>query len=266
MGAHGSEAAERGPGRWHSSPASPALSRDEVHVWRVPLDLPPEIIAGLLPLLSAGEQARAAQILAEAARRRFVASHGALRTLLARYLDEKPERLRFRLDARGKPHLDPPAGTLSLRFSLSHSGELALCAVTEGRDVGVDVERIHPVSAWREIAARYFSADEQQALRALSGDRALEAFFRGWTRKEAYSKALGDGVSQAWTQFSVSLAPGAVTELAGAGTGAGQGGCFTLCPLQPGPGYVAAVAAQGAGWSLHSWHWSWAAETVARIA
>lgn len=266
MGAHISEAAERVPASWLSAPASPVLSRDEVHVWRVPLDVPPEIVAGLLPILSAGEQARTDRFLADAARRRFVASHGALRIILARYLDEKPECLRFLIDARGKPHLDPRARTPPLRFSLSHSGELALCAVTEGRDVGVDVERIHPVSAWREIAARYFSPDEQQALSALSGDRALEAFFGGWTRKEAYSKALGDGVSQAWTQFSVSLAPGAVTELPGTGSEGGQGGRFTLCALEPGTGYVAAVAAQGAGWSLHCWHWSWAAESVARIA
>jgi 4'-phosphopantetheinyl transferase len=263
MGAHSSEAVDRVSACWHSPPASPALSRDEVHIWRVPLDVPPEIVAGLLPLLSADEQARAERFLAEDASRRFVASHVALRIVLARYLDEKPERLRFLVDARGKPHLEPPARTPPLRFSLSHSGELALCAVTEGRDVGVDVERIHPVSAWREIGARYFSRDEQQAVRAFSGDRALEAFFRGWTRKEAYSKALGDGVSQAWTQFSVSLAPGAVTELPGTGSEGEQAGRFTLCALEPGRGYVAAVAAQGEGWSLHCWHWPWAAESVA---
>jgi 4'-phosphopantetheinyl transferase len=266
MGTHISEGAERLPACWHDPPASLALSRDEAHVWRVPLDVPPEIVAGLLRLLSADEQARAERFLAEDASRRFVASHGALRLILARYLEKEPERLRFLVDERGKPHLDLPAGTPALRFSLSHSGDLALCAVADGRDVGVDLERIHPVSAWREIVARYFSPDEQQALRALSGDRALEAFFHGWTRKEAYSKALGDGVSQAWTQFSVSPAPGAGSELAAARPGVGQGGHFTLCPLDPAPGYVAAVAAQGSGWSLHCLHWSWAAEDVARLA
>ncbi|MFN2217958.1 MAG: 4'-phosphopantetheinyl transferase family protein [Anaerolineae bacterium] len=254
------------PASWHSPPPCLALNRDEVHVWRVPLDVPPGIVAGLFPLLSAGEQTRAEQLRAEDASRRFVASHGALRIILARYLGDKPERLRFLADAWGKPRLDPPARTSPLRFSLSHSGELALCAVTEGRDVGVDLEQIRAVSAWREIAARYFSPDEQSVLRALTGDRALQTFFHGWTRKEAYSKALGDGVSQAWAQYSVSLAPRAVTELTGAGPRAEQGRRFTLCPLELEPGYVAAVAAQGAGWSLRCWHWSWATEGAARIA
>jgi 4'-phosphopantetheinyl transferase len=121
--------------------------------------------------------------------------------------------------------------------------------------IGVDIERIRPVTAWREIAARYFSKREHEALCSLSNDRALEAFFRGWTRKEAYGKALGQGVSQFWTQFSVSLAPGAATELPIAGSEAGGEGRFTLCPLEPGPGYVAAVAAQGVGWHLRCVQW-----------
>lgn len=245
---------------WHRAPASLALGRDDVHVWRVPLDVPRDVVADLVPLLSDEENARARQMLCDTAGRRFIASHGALRRILSRYRHERPEQIRFVTDARGKPHLASLAGAPTLRFSLSHSGESALVAVAEDRDVGVDIERIRPLSAWREIAARYFSKQERAALCALPQDRALDAFFQGWTRKEAYCKALGQGVSQRWRQFNVSLTPGVTTELPGAGPEAGLEGGFTVCPLAPGARHVAAVAARGAGWHLVCWQWSWAGE------
>ena len=243
--------------RWHHLLTAPILSRDDVHVWRVPLDVSRDIVAELAALLSEEENARLQRMLCEEAGRRFVVSHGALRKILGLYLDEKPEQIRLVTDAQGKPHLASPADAPTICFNLSHSSEFALCAVTQGRDVGVDIEQIHPISAWREIAARYFSRQEREALHAVSPDETLEAFFQGWTRKEAYSKALGQGVSRRWTQFSVPLTPGAVVELPGAGTKVSNDDRFTLCPLDPWAGYVAAVAAQGVGWHLHCWHWSW---------
>jgi 4'-phosphopantetheinyl transferase len=252
--------------RWRHPPASLSLNRDDVHVWRILLDVSQDVVADLVPLLCDEENARAKQILCEEAGRRFVVSHGALRRILSRYLGERPGQIRFITDARGKPHLASRADAPTICFSMSHSGEFALCAVAKGRDIGVDIERIRPVSAWREIAARYFSKREHEALCFLSDDRALEAFFQGWTRKEAYSKALGQGISPLWTQFSVSLTPGAATELPNAGSEAGGEGRFTLCPLEPGPGYVAAVAAQGMGWHLRCWQWSWAKENATRQA
>jgi 4'-phosphopantetheinyl transferase len=121
----------------------------------------------------------------------------------------------------------------------------------------VDVERIRPVSAWRQIAARYFSERENQALGVLADDEALQAFFRGWTRKEAYAKALGQGVSRRWTQFPASLGPNAAVELLDAAAEASPEGPFTLCPVDPRSGYVAAIAAQGTAWRLICWQWSW---------
>jgi 4'-phosphopantetheinyl transferase len=193
--------------RWHRPPASPILNRDDVHVWRVPLDVTRVLVAELVPFLSDEEKARAKQILREEAGRQFVAAHGALKRIPSRYLDERPDQIRLVTDVRGKPHLASHADAPALCFSLSHSGEFALCAVTKGRGVGVDIERVRPVSAWREIAARYLSKRERDALCSLSNDRALDAFFQIWTGKEAYSKAPGQGVSQFWTQFSVSLTP-----------------------------------------------------------
>lgn len=196
-------------------------------------------------------------MLCQEAGRRFVLSHSALRGILSHYLDKSAGQIRLATDAQGKPYLACRACAPPIRFSLSHSDELALCAVTEGREVGVDIERIRPVSAWREVAARYFSQREREALCALPPDRILEAFLRVWTYKEAYSKALGQGVSRLWTQFSVPLTAGVEAALPSAESKAEERGQFTLCPLEPGSGYVAAVAAQGAGWHLHCWQWSW---------
>ena len=249
---------------WHRPQTAPILNRDDVHVWRVPLDVSQDVVAVLVALLSDDENARVRPMLCDEIARRFIVSHGALRKILALYVDESPEHIRFVTDARGKPHLASTTGAPAVCFSLSHSGEFALCAVANGRDVGVDVEQIRPISAWREITERYFSGQEREALDAISPDQALEAFFQGWTRKEAYSKALGQGVSSRWTQFSVSLTPGEVVELPGTGTKAGNDDRFTLCPLEPGVGYVAAVAAQGTGWHLHCWHWSWDEEDTVR--
>lgn len=239
---------------WHQPPASLILSRGDVHVWRIPLNLPQRLVGDLVPLLSAEEKTRAARILSEEVSRRYVVSHGAMRQILSRYLDEGPAQIRVATGEEGKPYLLAPVGAPAVHFSLSHSGELALCAVAQGREVGVDVERVHPVPAWRQIATRYFSERENQALDALPADQAVEAFFRGWTRKEAYSKALGRGVSRRWTQFTVSLEPGAA-DLLPAPPDAQIEGLSTLCPLEPGPGYVAAVAAQGTGWRLSCWQW-----------
>jgi 4'-phosphopantetheinyl transferase len=240
---------------WGQPPASPVLGRDDVHVWRIPLDLPQRLVGDLVPLLSAEEKARAARILSEEAGRRFIVSHGATRVILSRYLDEGPEQIGFAAGEEGKPYLLAPAGTPAVHFSLSHSGELALCAVAQGREVGVDVERVHPVSAWRQIATRYFSERENQALGAWPDGQTVRAFFQVWTRKEAYTKALGRGVSRHWTQFTVSLETGAAEVVRGAPSDVGVQGPFTLCPLEPGSGYVAAVAAQGTGWCLSCWHW-----------
>lgn len=250
------EAASTRPGTvWQAPPESLILDPGEVHVWRIALDVPARCVQALSPLLSPDETTRAERFLLEVVRSRFIVSHGATRRILSRYLHTEPEAIRFTTSARGKPavvatDLSPP-----IRFSLSHSEDVALCAVARDRELGVDVERLRAVATWRQIADRTFAQDEIQALRAVDEERAGEAFLRCWTRKEAYSKALGEGITGRWTQFAVSLEPDAVTLVRDDAPTAASLGPFTLVPLDPGPGYVGALAVQGTGGRFACWLW-----------
>ena len=156
---------------------------DEVHVWSVDLGRPAAHLAGAL---SEDELLRVANFKVEDGRRRFVGTRAALRTLLGRYLDKDPGTLRFAASATGKPRLDPPS---LLQFNVSHSGEVAMIAVTRERDVGVDVEQIKPRTHLDGVARRVFTAREREAI---DGD---PAFYRHWVAKEAFVKATGRGIA-----------------------------------------------------------------------
>jgi 4'-phosphopantetheinyl transferase len=238
---------------WQSSPhptAAPDLSADEVHVWRASLHPDELVIATLLPLLSADEQVRAQRFYFPKDRDRFILARGRLRQILSYYLTTSPQALQFQYGPTGKPALIDPA---ELCFNVSHSHQLALYAVAWNREVGVDVERIRPDCDCEAIAARFFSASEQAALRQLNADK-LQGFFNGWTRKEAFLKAIGKGLTLPLDQFAVSLTP---TEPAcllwlepNLSLSVHQ---WSIEALDVGPGYAAAVAAQGQGWRLRGW-------------
>jgi 4'-phosphopantetheinyl transferase len=176
------------------------LGADGVHVWRVSLD-DDERVEQLSPLLSGDERERAARFRFEVHRRRYVAAHGALRLVLASYLGAAPTTLRLETDAAGKPHL---ADGSRLSVNLSHADGVALVAVTWGRRIGVDVERIGADSI-HEIVNRFASARERQELLALSGAARRAACVSWWTRKEAYVKALGCGLTKGLDTFDVTL-------------------------------------------------------------
>ncbi|MFF0080006.1 4'-phosphopantetheinyl transferase family protein [Streptomyces canus] len=165
-----------------------------VQVWTVPLDRPPATVAALSRILSEREAERGDRCRFETDRRRFVVAHGALRLILAGCLDVPPEELRLKRGRHGKPRL---AGSSDLRFSLSHSGELALVAVTRHREVGVDVDRLRPGLPVEPFTERFFPAADARFVAAAAGptERA-ERFLRLWTRKEAVVKAAGARLAQ----------------------------------------------------------------------
>jgi 4'-phosphopantetheinyl transferase len=174
---------------WPVTTQTPPLAPDAAHVWAVPLVNVRTPWAELERVLSAEERARAARFLREETRRLFIAGRSGLRSILAMYLGAKSAEVPIETAANGKPQLAPTVAC-DLRFNLAHSGELALVAVTRGREIGVDVERLRPVEHWQEIASRYFHPTETAAIGADVAQTPTN-FFRCWTRKEAVLKAIG---------------------------------------------------------------------------
>lgn len=202
-----------------------------------------------LETLSEGERARAARFHFAADRDRFVASHAAQRGILASYLGVEASSLVFGEGAQGKPFLNAPAHGRSLRFSLSHSGDLALLAVSSGREVGVDVERVRPRADLAAFVARYFSPREREALARIPSDDRLRAFYEIWTLKEAYLKACGDGLLRELDAFDVTVGDAAPRLLA-VRDRPGDEWRWGLRRLALGEGSVGALAVKGFGWQV----------------
>jgi len=231
------------------------LGDDEVHVWRAALNIKESRVQSLRRTLTADERARAERFHFQQDREHFIVARGLLRAILGRYLDVDPSQLRFSYSPYGKPSLARESGGGDLCFNLSHAGGLALYAVTRGRDIGIDVERIRADLADEQVAERFFSPREVAALRALSGNMQPLAFFNCWTRKEAYIKARGEGLSLPLDQFDVSLAPGEPAALLRINGNAQEASRWFLQELAPSPVYAAAVAVGGCDWRLKCWQW-----------
>ncbi|UUL82299.1 4'-phosphopantetheinyl transferase family protein [Sphingomonas qomolangmaensis] len=175
------------------------LTDDVVDVWlvRLPPAAPPP---ALLAMLSPAELAAAGRFRHRPSHDSYVVTRGVLRQLLARYLGEAPAAVEITSQERGKPVVRGP-----LRFNVSHSGEFALLGFARDCDVGVDIEAVRAAPDWLAIARRFFAADEADALAATADAQRETAFFRCWTRKEAFVKATGLGLSAPLDSFSVSL-------------------------------------------------------------
>jgi 4'-phosphopantetheinyl transferase len=221
------------------------LAEDEVQVWRAELD---KFVASeeyWFGLLSADEQERTQRFHSPLLRSRFGIGRGLLRTLLSNYLRVAPESLLFRYSATGKPELDGPLSNSPVRFNLSHSDDLALFAFARDRTIGVDVEKLRPNVDMERIADRFFSKAECVALGALHPVRKSEGFFNCWTRKEAFIKALGEGLSHSLDSFEVSLAPDETAELRVTRPDPDEKNHWWMQAVDAGPDYAAAVVARG---------------------
>lgn len=203
------------------------------------MDAPDEQIAQLESLLSAEERERQAAFRFEHLRRDFAVAHGTLRLLLGRYTGADPAKLRFSRGAKGKPALIEAAR--DLQFNLSHSGRLVVFAFCYGERVGIDVERMRPMRDLEAIAKRFFRADEVADLLSLPEEDREPGFFRCWTRKEAYIKAVGDGISLGLDSFRVTFLPGQSPALT-----CPDNSRWNLHDLKLEEGYAAALAYPGA--------------------
>jgi 4'-phosphopantetheinyl transferase len=223
-----------------------ALPADELHIWRASLDQAAPVVSSLARLLSPEERERAARFLRDRLRDRYVVARGLLRTLLGRYVAAPPEHLEFSYGEHGKPYLTGEGP----RFNLSHSGPVALFAFSSSAEVGVDVELVER-SVTLDIAERFFSPSEVQSLRAVPGPLQPHAFLACWTRKEAFIKARGDGLTLPLNSFDVTLAPGAPAALLRTAWSESEPGEWRLEDLSdPAAGVVAAVAVRRRDWRV----------------
>lgn len=231
------------PGFAPEAAGSQSLDRHDIHVWAVPLWGEPE---PFLPLLSKAERERTERLQILDHRRRYAIAHGALRAILGGYVGEDPALLQFRVGPRGKPYLRDQK---DLFFNLSHSGQLALVALAHA-EVGVDLEKKRHLESLRDIAQRHFSACEYAELSRLDGEQQLCGFYRVWTCKEAFIKALGAGLSLRLDVFDVAV-DGAMRFL-GFRDRDDAPDAWTLCDVSPGPAFAAALAIRGNGWKLRT--------------
>jgi 4'-phosphopantetheinyl transferase len=185
-----------------------------------------------------------------------VAGRAALRLILAQYLKSDPAELDFAFGRFGKPRLtDLLRSTIS--FNLAHSGGMALYAIAQQREVGIDLEQIRPGLEADEVIRAFLTCREQAELYTLPQAQQSAAFFRCWTRKEALVKARGEGVAGGLGQIDVSLEPHSANALLTVHDEPEAHLHWSLQNLPVPEGYAAALAAERHDWSAQDWHWRW---------
>jgi 4'-phosphopantetheinyl transferase len=230
---------------------APAASVD---VWRIQLDRSKRLVASLEKVLDPSERARAERLWEGPLRARFIVAHGATRHILARYLGIAPADVQFDRLPCGKPTVRGGA----LEFSLSHSGSLAVLAVTVSGRVGVDVEQVRPVSEADGTVAQMFTPDEACQYESVPAAERPAVWFSGWTRKKAYLKAAGVAGQQPLKSVEVDLSPDATSPRVNDG---GDTLWFmrSFCPT---PGFTAALAGDFPMDDLNCLDWAGPKETV----
>jgi 4'-phosphopantetheinyl transferase len=226
----------------HDSRAFNVLESPLVDIVGVRLDAPADVSAALWQLLSREERERAGKFRYAQHRQHYIVARASLRRLLAERLRIAPRAIEFVETKYGKPRLAPVHGAADVEFNLSHSGILALYAFTRGRAVGVDVELIREVPDIDDLAERFFSVTETALLRALPVDRRSLAFLACWTRKEAFIKALGLGLSCPLDAFDVTIDPDAPARITRIEKRIDTVVNWTMQGFTPYRGYIAAVA------------------------
>ena len=198
---------------WLAPPTQPTLLQDQAHLWLIRTERLETQVERLGTTLCQAEWERAGRFQFARDREQFILGRGILRTILGRYLHQEPRALRFRYNEFGKPMLDAPAPDNTLCFNLAHSAQRMLLAITRGKKIGVDIERIRPEIDLDRLAAQIFSLHERESWNALAPDVKPRAFFNGWTRKEAFVKAVGEGLSYPLQELEVTLAPNDAAKL-----------------------------------------------------
>ncbi len=242
---------------WPTPPTEPVLSGNEVHVWCARLDQPQSVVQRLAQTLSADEYSRAERFYFARHSRRFIVGRGVLRMILGGYLRRAPRQLQFRYGPNGKPALQAEGlKGHTLEFNLSHAESLALYAVALNRRVGVDIEGVQHIAEAEQIAERFFTRGECASLRALPEGEMQQTFFRYWTRKEAYLKATGTGLSQPLNRIDVSCSEEEPRWRLVIEEDRQEALRWSCADLQPAQGHHAAIVVEGGPPRLRRWRWA----------
>jgi 4'-phosphopantetheinyl transferase len=220
--------------------APEAPPTDEVHIQPVLLLGSGEETSTYSAVLSAEELQRASRFRFDHLKTRFILCRGALRILLGRYLGEAPASVQFQYGSKGKPRVES-----GLKFNVSHSGDLAVFAFAAELDVGIDIEQARSIPDMHQIASHFFSMEECADLQSVDMARRSQAFFNCWTRKEAYIKAIGDGLSIPLDSFRVSLHPDHEARLISIQNNPNPTKAWSMHHFAPAAGYIGAVAFKG---------------------
>ena len=231
------------------------LTAGAVDVWQIVLSVHEDQIPCCRRLLSEVEIQRANRFHFEKDKNDFMVARSATRKILSQYLNTDPQELTFSYTARGKPEFAPGFPGASIKFNLSHSRGFALLAVAQSLCVGIDIQFIDPELSVDGIATRFFSRTEINTLRTLSPIEKTKAFFDCWTRKEAYIKALGEGLSLQLDSFDVAFGPGVPAALLRADVSPQEPSRWSMYDIAVRRGYAAALVVEGKAHRLRQARW-----------
>jgi 4'-phosphopantetheinyl transferase len=227
------------------------VNKTEVHVWTTSLTTAGTEKYGLVEVLSPDERQRADAFRFDKHKNSFIVGRALLRFILGRYLERAPKDITFSYGTNGKPKLadsNPP-----LHFNLAHSENRVVYAFTTAGELGVDIEPVRSLPDFESIACKFFSAEESAQVLSLPADQRAEGFFNCWTRKEAYLKAVGDGLMVPLNSFQVSLLPGQPAAFLKMNGDAQTLSQWSLFHLDFPDRYIGALAIPFPGCALHWW-------------
>ena len=230
---------------WSLPPTDPSLSGDEVHIWCACLNQPDTFIGQMAQTLSADELKRAERFHFLEHRNQFILTHGLLRRLLANYTNIEADRITFGYGRNGKPYLLEKFSREKIRFNLSHSNGYALFAFSCEREIGVDIEHICEFADMDKVADQVFSTNEMAILRSIPKPEKNEVFYKFWTRKEAYLKATGEGLSAALETIDMSSHPTNAAAFVDERGNSKDKKHWFVQDLRPVSGFAAAFAVEG---------------------
>jgi 4'-phosphopantetheinyl transferase len=240
---------------WRLAPDSIEQMEHVINVYRIMLDISDGDIEDMARLLAPEERQRADRFKFPKHRARFIACRAQLRLVLAGFNQLPPDSLVFTYNQFGKPSLTNACGGSSIQFNVTHSHDLGLIAVTTGMQVGIDIERIRPDIDFRHISRQFFAKGEVKSLMSLPPEQQVEAFYTCWTRKEAFLKARGEGLTIPLDHFEVSLKPDEPPRLLHSSPTIQGLADWTFSDIKPGTGYTASLAVNRRDWQFNCWQW-----------